>query len=196
VAPEAEIVSVLIFVDDLVATAGPDAGAAIIRVPNRRDLSAVDAIRLRTDAGAVLVPGSSPVPPPGADGWRTVVVTEPGQAGDVKRLWAAALSVDGVPSALAGPWTLRWPPAPLEAPALTATASASSVDFAWTWAVTASGLVAVERLVDGAWRRVSPMFTEATTSWSGQRPVGPVRYRLRVAGLDGRSAFSNEVTLQ
>ena len=116
VAPESDIGSIVTFVDAAPTTAD---AAAIIRVPNRTDLPLADSVRLRTDAGAVLAPRESPLPPPDADGWRTVIVTEPGNDGDVKRLWAATMSRDGVPSALAGPWTLRWPPAPLAAPVLT-----------------------------------------------------------------------------
>jgi hypothetical protein len=192
VAPEADIGSVLTFVDG--APTGAADSAAIIRVPNRTDLPIADSIRLRTDAGAVLAPRESALPPPDNDGWRSVVVTEPGNDGDVKRVWAATLSIDGVPSAIAGPWTLRWPPAPLAAPVLAANATPSTIELTWTWPGAPSGVVAVERLVDGAWRRISPMLDTATV-WTGARPAGASRLRLRVSGIDGRSAHSNEVTV-
>jgi hypothetical protein len=65
---------------------------------------------VRTGAGDVLAAHETPAPPPQPDGSRTIAVDEPGSAGERKRLWAATLSADGVPSSLAGPWTLRWPP--------------------------------------------------------------------------------------
>ena len=192
VAPEADIGSIVTFVDTAPTTAADP--AAIIRVPNRTDLLVADSIRLRTDAGALLAPRESPLPPPDADGWRTVIVTEPGNDGDVKRLWAATLSVDGVPSALAGPWTLRWPPPPLAAPVLAVSATAATVELTWTWPGAPSGVVAVERFVEGAWRRISPML-DAVTAWTGARPAGASRLRLRVSGVDARSTHSNEVTV-
>ena len=192
VAPESDIGSVVTFVDAAPPTAAD--AAAIIRVPNRSDLPVADSIRLRTDGGAVLAPREAQLPPPDADGWRTVIVTETGNDGDVKRLWAATLSIDGVPSALAGPWTLRWPRAPLAAPALTVNATPSTVELAWTWPGAPSGVVAVERFIDGAWKRISPML-DGVTAWNAARPAGASRLRLRVSGIDGRSAHSNEVTV-
>ena len=191
VAPESDIGSIVTFVDAAPTTAAD--AAAIIRVPNRTDLPVVDSIRLRTDAGAVLAPQESPLPPPAADGWRTVIVTEPGNDGDVKRLWAATLSRDRVPSALAGPWTLRWPPAPLAAPVLTVNATPSTVELAWTWP-------GARRRGCGRTthrRRLEAHLTDARRSDRLERRAARRRTEAppSVSGIDGRSAHSNEVSV-
>ena len=136
----------------------------------------------------------------GPDGSRTVVVTVAADPGDRTRVWLATLSADGVPSAVAGPYTVFAPPSPLPVPDLAVITGAPSPAFTWGWPSgsepAARLLVALERSGDGAaWERVSAMLEPATTAVSVDQPQGAWQYRLRVTSPDGRTAHGAPVTV-
>jgi hypothetical protein len=130
-----------------------------------------------------------------ADGSRTVGVAVPGGPGERTRVWLTTVNRDGVPSAVAGPYTVLLPPSPLPVPTLTFTGDQAS----WTWTAGAapSGglLLAVERWQAGppAWQRVSPMVDAAAGSVTVDDATGT--FRLRVSSPDGRSAHSDPVSV-
>ena len=87
----------------------PQAEAEILRVPNRRDLYPNGGLRLRLPDGTLLAPAVvKPLSDPGvtveADGTRVVTITLPVPGGGWATLWSYALTRDGQPSALCGPF--------------------------------------------------------------------------------------------
>lgn len=84
-------------------------GAELLRVPNRRDLYPLKGIRLRVPgSGQLLTPTAKSLTDAdvisSADGL-SANVSVPGTFGNYVILWACALSTDGIPSRLAGPFT-------------------------------------------------------------------------------------------
>ena len=76
----------------------------MVRVPNRPDLLPDGGLYLRAPDGALLAPTAGAVQP-GED----ITVTVPGAPGDRTRIWLATLTIDGIPSAVAGPYTILLP---------------------------------------------------------------------------------------
>lgn len=185
-APEREAPLVLVFRSP--ATAAPPA-VELVRVMNRPDLQAADRVRLRSADGALLVPTAA-VP----DDAGIVVVEAGGAPGERVRLWACAVSRDGVPSSIAGPWTVAMPPPALAAPVLTVTTDGDDRIFDWSWTQEAAAGTALERSSDGeTWTRISPLFDERTTSFRHRPASGIWQYRLEASCPDGRRAHSNVV---
>ena len=92
---------------------GPVEVTEISRVPNRPDLLPAGGVWLRAPDGELLVPTAIPLDGPAvvvtADGAREVPVTVPGDPGDRTRVWIATLTRDGIPSPVAGPYTVFLP---------------------------------------------------------------------------------------
>jgi hypothetical protein len=92
---------------------GPVDVTAVSRVPNRQDLLPDGGLWLRAPNGDLISPTATPLEGAGAsidaDGTRELTLTVPGGPGDRTRVWLATLTHDGVPSALAGPYTLMVP---------------------------------------------------------------------------------------
>lgn len=92
---------------------GPIDVTNISRVPNRHDLLPDGGLWLRAPDGGLLAPTAIALDDPavvvGADGTREVTLTVPGGPGERTRVWLATLTHDGIPSPLAGPYTLMVP---------------------------------------------------------------------------------------
>lgn len=106
---DARLRSVLVF--ERAAAAGTALDRAdVIRLPNRADLAPPEAIRLRAADGSITAPTVVDVEPgPGGTAqFATASLTpHPGRRAAV---WACSLTDDGIPSALAGPWIVHFPP--------------------------------------------------------------------------------------
>ena len=85
---------------------GPVGDSTLIRVPNRPDLLPEGGLFLRTPDGTLLSPTATAVTP-GEE--QTVTVPEVPESPGRTRIWLATLTVDGIPSALAGPYTIFLP---------------------------------------------------------------------------------------
>lgn len=177
---------------------GPVEVSGVMRVPNRPDLLPEQGLWLRAPGGAMLRPAATALNGPGVlvepDGDRALTLTVPGGPGARTRVWLATLSRDGVPSALAGPYTILLPPPDLPQPVL----SIAGASFSWTWPtgaeLPASLLLSLERSAAGQpWERISPLLDAATTAIVLDQPPGTWRFRVRVAGPDGRAAQSTPV---
>lgn len=92
---------------------GPVEVTEVSRVPNRPDLLPDGGLWLRTPDGELLAPTTVALDGPGvvvaADGSRELVLTVPGGPGDRTRVWLATLTRDGIPSRLAGPYSVLRP---------------------------------------------------------------------------------------
>jgi hypothetical protein len=92
---------------------GPVAVTEITRVPNRPDLFPEGGLWLRAPDSDMLAPIAIALDEPTvvvvADGSREVELTVPGGPGERTRVWLATLTRDGIPSPLAGPYTLLQP---------------------------------------------------------------------------------------
>jgi hypothetical protein len=89
---------------------GPVPGSEISRVPNRPDLLPADGLWLRAPDGELLAPTALELDGPAVviatDGSLEVVLTVPVGPGGRTRVWLATLTEDGIPSPLAGPYTV------------------------------------------------------------------------------------------
>lgn len=89
---------------------GPVPVTEISRVPNRADLLPAGGLWLRAPDGELLAPTALELDEPAvvvaADGSREVVLTVPIGPGERTRVWLATLTHDGIPSPLAGPYTV------------------------------------------------------------------------------------------
>lgn len=92
----------------------PTPGAAadvvsLVRVPNRPDLYPAGAVRLRHGDGALTTARAASLAPSPVDGRvleaTTMLERRPGATVAV---WACSVTVDGIPSALAGPWFIAF----------------------------------------------------------------------------------------
>jgi hypothetical protein len=92
---------------------GPVEVTEVSRVPNRHDLLPEGGLWLRAPAGESLSPTAFALDDPAvsidADGFREVTVLVPGGPGERTRVWLATLTHDGIPSSLAGPYTVMAP---------------------------------------------------------------------------------------
>jgi len=92
---------------------GPVEVLEVSRVPNRHDLLPEGGLWLRAPDGGLLAPTPFALDDPavliGADGTREVALTVPGGPGERTRVWLATLTHDGIPSPLAGPYTVTVP---------------------------------------------------------------------------------------
>jgi hypothetical protein len=90
------------------AAVPPAAGAEVLRIPNRRDLYPAEGLRLRAPDGTLLAPvakslGDADVVVDAA-GRRTAILTVAAAARSWVQLWCFALTRDGIPSSMAGPF--------------------------------------------------------------------------------------------
>jgi hypothetical protein len=92
---------------------GPVVVCEVSRVPNRHDLLPEGGLWLRAPDGGLLTPTPIALDDPSvivdADGTREVSLTVPGGPGERTRVWLATLTHDGIPSPLAGPYTVTVP---------------------------------------------------------------------------------------
>jgi hypothetical protein len=92
---------------------GPVEVREVSRVPNRHDLLPDGGLWLHAPDGGLLTPTPIALNDPsvivGADGTREVALTVPGGPGERTRVWLATLTLDGIPSPLAGPYTVTVP---------------------------------------------------------------------------------------
>ncbi len=168
----------------------------LVRVPSAPHLAPAERAKLRLASGAFLVASVIDLPGPPPDGPRLGVIADlPPAPGARVRVWACAMTQDGVVSPLAGPFALSFAPPPLAAPTLAATTTGAEVTLSWTWptAEDASEVV-VERSTDGVrFDRVSPRLNADVATAQVKAGSGPSFFRLRARRLDGRTAFSNVV---
>jgi hypothetical protein len=79
-------------------------------VPNRPDLLPEGGLWLREPGGALLAPTASALDVPAVavepDGTRELILNVPGAPGARTRVWLATLTGDGMPSRVAGPYTV------------------------------------------------------------------------------------------
>jgi hypothetical protein len=116
VAPDADVTHLLVFATTfpLSSPIRDLSGAELLRTPNRRDLYPQHGIRLRAPGnGALLAPivkslSDSDVSTD-AEGNLSAVVNVPATQDNWIVLWAYALSRDGIPSRVAGPYTIGAP---------------------------------------------------------------------------------------
>ena len=180
------------------------AGAEILRVPNAHHLYPNHGILLKLPDGLLLTPHvkvlSDTDGTTDTEGFRHVLVTLSAEPGERIRVWACTLTRDGIPSLLAGPWGLALPIEALPLPTLSVLGSPPDLVFTWTWTPSNSGhaySVSLERSGDGAsWQRVSAPLPETATYYAYSQSPGTWSYRLRVMSPDGRSAYSNMVTME
>jgi hypothetical protein len=204
VPPDGRLTHLLFFSQEVAAgsqNGRPVGTASLMRTPNRPDLYPDGGIWLRAPDGSLLSPSIKPLSDGDvvvdAAGFRQLAIDVTADPGERVRVWACTLTQSGVPSKLAGPWTLSMPLGPLPEPALTASrTSPNRVDFSWTWPAGPTFEVALESSADGQnWRRVSPILNKADTAFEYTRASAPADYRLRVYSLDGRSGHSNTVNV-
>lgn len=109
VPPDDTVTHVLLFHAPSVGT-GPVDASEIHRVPNRPDLLPEGGLWLREPGGDLLSPTARALDDPAVvvepDGTRELIVDVPGAPGARTRIWLATLTRDGIPSALAGPYTV------------------------------------------------------------------------------------------
>jgi hypothetical protein len=171
-------------------------GAQILRVPNRADLRPAGHIRLRLDDNSVLAPLVIALSTLAhtTQGWSALVEPEQPQTGPV-RVWLSTLTADGFPSDPNGPWRIPFSVPPPAAPALTASVTATSILFQWTWPSLAKTQAVLERSADGTtWQRASPPLSAAQSSFTTAKTATPMRYRLNVrTSASQQSVVSNVV---
>ena len=195
----AEVTRVLWFRRQLPPAQRVDDDAELLRVPGARHLAATDAIRLRLADGTLLAPELKSLADAdvvGAPPSRTFVLDVPAALGEKHRVWAIAVTRDGIVSELGGAWSLAMPLPPLAAPALAVAGAPVQRTFTWTWPANAeptSVVLEATRRNDDAWMRVSAPVTSDVTTLAYAEPLGTWRYRLRALARDGRTAYSNEV---
>ena len=108
VAADVELTHLLAFSAPIVGI-GAVTATEIMRVPNRPDLLPTGGLFLRSPDGTMLSPIAIELDEPPADHDRTVLVPVPGAPGDRTRVWLATLTADGIPSPVAGPYSLVHP---------------------------------------------------------------------------------------
>jgi hypothetical protein len=82
----------------------------MLRVPNRPELAAGAAIRLRLSSGEIVGASAQALGPLPADpnGW-SIAVQSSGPPGQQIFTWACTLTGDGIPSPVVGPWRVNIP---------------------------------------------------------------------------------------
>jgi hypothetical protein len=193
-----EVTHLLTFRRVLPASGRADDSAELLRVPSASHLTPGDRVRVRLRDGTLLLPEVKPLTDPDVETsppYRRAVVDVPAAAGERVRVWACALTRDGVASPLAGQWTISMPRPPLAAPVLSVADEPPDLVFSWTWPATAETAdVVLERSPqDGLFERISPPLGRDVTSFRRARPPGSWRYRLRALALDRRMATSNVI---
>jgi hypothetical protein len=112
IAADAMLSHLLFFHAPSVGT-GPVEVTEVARVPNRPDLLPEGGLWLRAPDGDLIAPTATALDGPmvvvAADGSREIVLTVPGGPGARTRVWLATLTSDGIPSPVAGPYTLLQP---------------------------------------------------------------------------------------
>lgn len=174
---------------------GRQAPVELLRLGNRPELGPDKTVRLRHQDGTVIQPSLHPLNQAvqTEQGWM-IAIDVPGPDGEAVNVWASTLTVDGIPSAPAGPWKVFMPKAALQAPALAVTAANGKLDFNWTLPdpqITHSWL---EVSSEGSiWKRASSMRKHPDASASIPRPAGTRHFRAVAACQDGRRSHSNRI---
>jgi hypothetical protein len=196
-----EVTHLLVFHQEAPAGASGASGEdppELVRVPSAPHLAPAERAKLRLASGAFVIASVIDLPAPPPDGPRLGVIADlPLAAGARVRVWACAMTQDGVVSPLAGPFAVALTPPPLAAPTLAATTTGTEVTLSWTWptAEDASEVV-IERSADGIrFDRVSPRLKADVATAQVKAGSGPSSFRLRARRLDGRTAFSNVVEI-
>jgi len=177
---------------------GRPSRAELLRIPSSGRTPS-DGLRVRID-DVLVSPHVKDLADPDVivtGGDRLVTLDLGAAPGSRLRVWAAALTQDGVLSPLGGPWRVMLPPSPLVAPALSVAGTTPALTFSWTWPAAAEPQpVMLERAAPGAsFERISAPIPRDRTSIEVVQPAGPWRYRLRVSALDGREAVGDEVVV-
>lgn len=168
----------------------------LVRLPNRRDLYPGDGIRLRTAGGRLLSPLVIPIAGmPDAQGLVALAFDQAVGRGRRVKLWAVALSRDGIPSAPAGPREVVTAREPLQAPAVVVERAGSKAVVHWSGVGTPSLELRVERRTNAAWRPVSAWVREELETAEIFLGSGPAEIRMAVRSADGRSAVGPTVAV-
>jgi hypothetical protein len=203
-AQSSTVTSLLTFSQTAAASATgpvPTEAAELVRMPNT---TAASGILLRAPDDTLLAPKVTVLTAADlVDGDWSVALFFSGPSGTRLRVWACSLTSDGIPSALAGPWSLVFPLLPPPPPTLVVAKKGpgATLTFAWSWpglAVPPVGGVSLWRSADGkTWERISPPIT-ALTAFIYDPPALPAgvgwQYQVQFTGTDGRSSTSNNVT--
>jgi hypothetical protein len=157
------------------------AAAALLRLPNRRDLGVADGLRLRLTDGTILAPRAvaalldAEIEPPDA------LMTIPLVLGHDRyaSVWCVSLTRDRISSPASGPYLAHTGQAPLAVPNLAVTRQNDSDHAAWPSPGTGVQ-AALERSRDGGatWERASPWLPATATARVMPIPAGPRFYRL------------------
>jgi hypothetical protein len=109
--PRDQRVRALLIFERIAAVETEIAGAQLVRLANRSDLDVADVVRLRTLEGEMITPRSVAFDDLLSDaGTVRARVTLAGGTARRLAVWACSVTEDGIPSALAGPWLVRFPP--------------------------------------------------------------------------------------
>ena len=174
---------------------GRQAPVELLRLGNRPELGPEHTIRLRHQDSTVIEPVVHPLDQATKDdqGW-VIAIDVSGPAGEAVNVWASTLTVDGIPSAPAGPWKVFIPKAALQVPALAVTAANGKLDFNWTLPdplITHSWL---EVSADGnIWKRASSTRKHPDASASIAGKAETRHFRAVAASQDGRRSHSNGI---
>lgn len=196
----AAVTHVLVFSQALPRGAEVTPAADLLRVPSATRMAPGDGVRLRLADATLLAPDVAPLDGSNVEGLaptRTLTLDVPAQAGDIVRVWIAAMTVDGVTSPLGGSWTLRMPLPPLQPPSLSLAPTGTQVVLSWTWTLPAEALgvfVEAAPLDVETWTRISPVLAADIATLSLDARPREQRFRLRASTDDGRTVTSNEVT--
>lgn len=204
ITPGKELTHVLIFSEAGTKASSIHVGAELLRVSNAHHLYPNHGIRLKLSDGSLLSPYVKSLSDvdvtTDAEEFRHVQMTFNAEPGKRIRVWACTLTRDGIPSLLAGPWGLALPIAALPLPTLSVIGVPPDLLFTWTWPQSQfvpAYSVSLERSEGGdIWQRVSAPLPETSTNYSYSQILGMWSYRLRVMSPDGRSAYSNTVTVE
>jgi hypothetical protein len=171
--------------------------AQLLRLPNGRDLYPLDGLRLRLADGTLLAPATAMSIDNGVLEIPDRVLSATLTLGYTRRaaLWAIALTRDGIPSRLAGPFVALTAEAPLAAPHVTVVTAGGVTTVTWT-ALPVPALLALERTLDGgvSWSQVSPWLDTGVTSYALPAASGAAGYRPSLRASRGRTATGPAVT--
>ncbi len=192
-----DVTHLLVFHHELPGAA-PKELPELIRVPSAPWLAPADRAKLRLADGALLAGAVVDLAPAAPGERRTGVIADvPVTAGARARVWACAMTRDGVTSALAGPFTVSRQPLPVSAPTLAVTGNRPDLTLSWTWPSPDDATQAVvEWSSDGThFERVSPPLPPPLGTTGFRAPAGPGFVRLHARRRDGGAAVSNTVEI-
>ncbi len=165
---------------------GPTAPVELVRLGNRRDLLPGGGYRLRRGAIYLSPHATAVTAADVVDGVARVDVELPVGHGLRVRVWALALSRDGIPSLVTGPRTATTARPPIAAPAPTVTRAGARAVVAWA---PVAGELEVRVESDGGagdWRAVSAWLGPGVTAVERPALDAAERFRLAVRTADGR----------